>query len=79
MKKKELLKFIGEILNDNFKPVELSFNDSIDTIPEWDSLAIVSIATALQAEFDIEIDVDELEMLTSIKGIYTLINEKNKS
>ena len=79
MEKKVILKLIGEILNntDNSKPIDLSFDDSIDTIPEWDSLATVSIAAALSSEYDIEIDMDEIEMLTSVKDIINLINSKH--
>ncbi|MBF9053379.1 hypothetical protein LSUCC1028_03915 [Rhodobacterales bacterium LSUCC1028] len=37
--------------------------------PEWDSLAHLSIMTDIEDEFDLEIDIDEMESLTTISKI----------
>ena len=77
MEKKAVLKFVGEILSKKSEIINISFEDSTQTVPEWDSLATVNIASALESEYNIEIDIDELEIITSVEGIYNLLNSKN--
>ena len=64
---------IQAAINDN--SVKISENDNSDTVEKWDSLVTVSIATALSSDYNIELDVDELEKVNSVMGILELIEK----
>ena len=49
---------------------------SIDTIENWDSLQQIRIVLALEQEFGIEFDDDEISKLTDFEHIYSLIEKK---
>lgn len=44
----------------------------------WDSLANVSMITALESEFGITLDAPEIERLTSYQAILLLLAEKHQ-
>lgn len=73
------LNFIESVIRTaaNNPNISLSKDDSTDTINSWDSLVTVSLATALSSEYGIELDIDQLEKITSVKGIIEVINQKN--
>ena len=63
--------------------IVLELEDDVDTsnirrINEvrWDSLANVTLVTAIESEFGINLDYSEAERLTSYKSAVILINEK---
>ena len=73
---------IETTLSQIFKIV-LELEDTADTsnirrINEirWDSLANVTLVTAIESEFGIHLDYSETERLTSFKSAVILINEK---
>ena len=49
---------------------------SIDTVANWDSLQQIRIVLALEQEFGIEFDDDEISQLTDFKSIHSLIEKK---
>ena len=51
---------------------------SRESIPEWDSLAGVTLLTILQQEFDLEIDLSELEHLNSVKAVLAYVTAQEK-
>lgn len=42
---------------------------SRDSIPEWDSLAGITLLTLLQQEFQLDIDLTELEHFDSVQAV----------
>ncbi len=44
----------------------LSDADSPETIPNWDSVAHIQLIMALEAEFDVQFDPDEIGELASV-------------
>ena len=46
---------------------------SRQSIPEWDSLAGITLLTVLQQEFRIDIDLTELEHLDSVQSVLSLV------
>jgi len=58
-----------KILGDTFQTDKINPEDSMDEIPEWDSLRHIQLIIAIEDEFSISIDfADTLEM-TSIPEI----------
>jgi acyl carrier protein len=51
---------------------EASFADDLDA----DSLDLVELVMALEEEFDVSVDEEELEGVTDVKGAYELIVSK---
>lgn len=52
-------------------------NSSMDTIKEWDSLNHMNLMMALEEEFSIQFDNDEVMKLTSIPAILTSLKRRN--
>lgn len=51
---------------------EASFADDLDA----DSLDLVELVMALEEEFDVSVEEDELENIETVKGAYELITAK---
>ena len=62
---------LDQLIADTLKiaPEEVSDDLAYGSLPEWDSLAHVSLMLQLEAEYDIEIDEDTMVELTSIAAI----------
>jgi acyl carrier protein len=59
----------------NRSPEELS-SATRDRIPEWDSLAAVTLLTVVQQEFQVEMDLFDLEELGSFSSILHYLTER---
>ena len=57
---------------------EVKDDASIDTIPDWDSLAHTQVMTALEKILDRPLEVDELLEAVSLKGIEMIIENLRK-
>ena len=79
MKVKEdiILKFVNEILIASSGNDELSIKieDSAETIEEWDSLFIMTISSSLSSKFNVKVTLDDLDKLSSVKGIISIVND----
>ena len=77
MSREEILVILREIFFDVFGNENIDINDSTsaDDIEEWDSLTNISILAAVQDEFSVSFEIDEIvsmknvgEMLDAILG-----------
>lgn len=50
--------------------------DSMSTVPVWDSLSYINIVSALEEDFNIVFSNEELEELDSINKIHALISSR---
>ncbi len=79
MKVKEdiILKFVNEILIASSGNDELSvkIEDSAESIDEWDSLFIMTIASSLSSKFNVKVTLDDLDKLSSVRGIISIVND----
>ena len=72
------------ILSQIFRIIfELDDNEDVENIRrlneiKWDSIANVTLATAIESEFNIKIHNSDLDRFTSFKSIELFINEKNQ-
>lgn len=57
---------------------DIQEEDTIETIPEWDSITHMQLITEIEAKFDLFLEGDEIAEMTSVKNIVELI-EKKKS
>lgn len=53
---------------------KINAKSSIDTIPEWDSMAHLNICLAIQDSFGIQLDMDTIGELTSVAALAKLVD-----
>ncbi|HEX3876764.1 MAG TPA: acyl carrier protein [Bryobacteraceae bacterium] len=63
-----------EVLEDD--ALQISPNDTDETLPAWDSFAQVKLIIGLEEEFDIKFTIDEVAETKSVNGLYGLIVSK---
>lgn len=77
MKKEEIIKKLEEIFSDLFdEEMSLDEKTSPVDIDEWDSLMQISILAAVQDEFDVSFEIDEIVAMKNVGDIISAIEEK---
>jgi acyl carrier protein len=71
---------VQEIFRDVFddKKLLLTPETNSSTIPDWDSLAHMSLVTAIEREFQIRFALGELQALKNVGDMIQLIDKKRK-
>ena len=59
------------------KSSELDIKSSNETVSNWDSINHINLILALEEEFDIDIDDEDVSTLFSVKSIVSLIESKS--
>ena len=54
---------------------KINYETSMDDLPEWDSLAHISLVSAIEEEFNISMSMDEITSMLSIKYAIEIITE----
>ena len=57
---------LEEILKKVFKTEKINLESSIEDISEWDSLTHIQLINAIDEEFEIEIELNDAIIMTSI-------------
>ena len=65
---------LAEILRLN--PSEVGDDASLDTTPGWDSANHINFVLALEEEFSVTLDVDEIEEMTSFPDVIRIVEAK---
>ena len=80
MNRKEIYERLNEVFQDVFGDDDITVNDETTAadIDGWDSLRHISLLAAIEDEFDIEFDIDELdtEVFTNPQNVYELVRSK---
>ena len=66
---KELIKIFKRILEIQ----HFSLKSSMENIPEWDSLKHIQLISAIEDNFEIEIDFEDVINMTSIPTIVNIV------
>ncbi len=72
--KKKLIKIFADALKISEKAV--TDNTSFKNTKHWDSLAMVMMVTAVENEFGIKLNFEDLQKFVSFKAVYDLLKEK---
>jgi len=77
MRREEIVKKLEAIFSDLFDE-EISLSDQMSPadIEEWDSLMQISILAAVQDEFDVSFEIDEIVAMKNVGDIVAAIREK---
>lgn len=54
-------------------PTKLDASSSVDTVPEWDSMAHLNICLAFQERFGIALDLESIAAATSVPALVALL------
>lgn len=70
---------LSDVLADVLKVdrARITHRVSRDNTPEWDSLKHIALVMALEEEFEIALDVDEIEAMTSYADVLRIIRGKS--
>ena len=69
---------LQQVFEDTFSDdsYQFSIDTTQDDVEEWDSLNQVRLLMAIEQEFDIKFDLEEMERLTGVAVISDIISEK---
>lgn len=45
-------------------------------IPQWDSLALISVISLAEGEYGVSLDLDQLQGITTLREIYSLLHAR---
>ena len=63
----KLLELVGEVLG--IDPSELDMTRTMDDVDAWDSLNHLKLVTAVEEEYSIRLEMDEIESITSLEAL----------
>ncbi|SCW27251.1 acyl carrier protein [Eubacterium ruminantium] len=80
MKKEDIMVKLQEIFADVFGNDNLSINEetNADDIDAWDSLTNITILAAVQDEFSVSFEIDEIVAMKNVGEMIAAIAEKIK-
>lgn len=73
MNRQEFLDAIAEILE--LEQGELKGDEKLADLEEWDSLAFLSVIAMADEEFDVVIQGEQLEQITTVNDLVALVQE----
>lgn len=74
----KIIRIVGESLRskNGDLDIEITVDDSMETVAAWDSLTFMSIFTAINESFGLDPDFDDAIHYTSVKMLYAYLKEK---
>jgi acyl carrier protein len=60
----------------NIPAAELTSESSSETVEAWDSLQQLNLVLAVEQEFDVRLDPEDIEKMGSVAGIVRVLDEK---
>jgi len=76
MKKNIIKENLFLLLKEVFEIEEINLNQTMDEIPEWDSLKHIQLLSAIEGKFNIEIDFEKSISMVDVKSILELVTQK---
>jgi acyl carrier protein len=70
----QLLQLFADVFE--VPPEEVKPESSPDTVPTWDSIRHLNLVVALEQEFGLQFEPEEIEQMLSVELIADLVNEK---
>lgn len=74
MSEQRLYKIISQVFD---VPVErITAESGPDDIPSWDSVGLLNLALALEAEYGIQLDPDDMADMLSVNLVKTILKDR---
>lgn len=55
------------------QPAQLSDDDGMETMPQWDSLKTVLLASMIEVSYGITLSSEDIERLTSVRAVREIV------
>jgi acyl carrier protein len=71
----EFLETLTEIFRSELddEKVQLQMQTTKSDLPNWDSLAHIRIVMRVERTYDIQLDIDEIERIDSVRGFFDAV------
>ena len=78
MNKSDIMEKLTRIFRENFDDdsIELSEMSTWDDVEGWDSLEHIKLIVAIQDEFQLQFNIEEMESMKSVGDMVRVISEK---
>ena len=70
----QVVRIVAEVVG--LPPEGVASDASMDSVPNWDSLAQLTICMEFQERFGIEMDLDAIANATSVAGLVALVPQR---
>lgn len=67
----DLLLLIAQALQ--VEATKLAEDDGVDTLPQWDSLRIILLASMIEVTYGITLSSEDIEQLTSVRSARAVV------
>ena len=67
----DILPLIAQVLQ--VQPADLSEDDGVRTLPQWDSLKIILLASMIEVTHGITLSSEDIEQLTSVGAVRAVV------
>ncbi|WP_332826443.1 acyl carrier protein [Ramlibacter sp.] len=67
----DILPLIAQVLQ--VRPADLSEDDGVQTMPQWDSLKIILLASMIEVTHGITLSSEDIEQLTSVGAVRAVV------
>ena len=76
--KEEILTQLKSVFQDTFTDNSYDFSIEMnrEDIEGWDSLSHIRLLTAIEADFDLQFDLEEIENLSNVAAIVDILHNK---
>ena len=65
-------------LNLNLNNYKLNLNSEFEKVPQWDSLGHMKIMSEIESRLNLNIEIDEIVEVNTVKKLIDLVNSKLK-
>ena len=74
------LKFMKSVFKNslNLNNYELSLNSKFEKVSQWDSLGYMKIISEIESRLNLNIEIDEIVEVNTVKKLIDLVNSKLK-
>jgi acyl carrier protein len=67
----DILPLIAQVLK--VDAAQLQDDDGVQTLPQWDSLKVLLLASMIEVTYDITLDNTDIEQLTTVRAVREVV------
>lgn len=72
----DILELIASVLQ--MKAADLKEDDGTETIPAWDSMKILMMASMIEISYDLTLDNSDIEELTTVRAVRVVLSRHGR-
>lgn len=67
----DILPLVAQVLK--VDAAQLQDDDGVQTLPQWDSLKVLLLASMIEVTYDITLDNTDIEQLTTVRAVREVV------